>query len=71
MPSKYPCCTDCGTKLTHVLSTTKFPNEYRVRFYFCSKCEHDIVIMRVQIKTKSDRTYNDKIIQYIFSHTKK
>ena len=66
-----PYCSNCKLKLTHVISTTKFPNEYRVRFYWCKKCEIDIVMMHVGIEVKSDRKYNDKIISFIFAHIKK
>ena len=71
MPSKYPCCSECGTKLNHVISTVKSPNEYRVRFYYCGKCEVDIVMMHRTIQVKGERTYNKKIIQFVFSHIPK
>ncbi len=71
MPSKFPCCSDCGHKLTETLSLVRFPNKYRVRFYFCKKCETEQVKIRVKLETKSDSTYQSMIYNYIFSHIKK
>lgn len=70
MPSKFPCCTDCGTKLSFVISNIRSPNEHRVSFYYCKKCESDTIIIRKQL-TGTAKRYEEKKIQFILSHLKR
>ena len=68
MPSKYPCCSDCGTKLKFVFSNIKAPNEHRVRFYSCTKCNVHIVRVKKQIKIDNLLDYNTFVAEFIFDN---
>ena len=68
MVSKYPCCSDCGTKLTHQLSTIRSPNEFRVRFYYCKKCDVEIVRVKKQIKINDLGEYHTFITEFVFDN---
>ncbi len=71
MPSKYPCCSDCGTKLSFVYSNIKAPNEHRIKFYSCKKCDNDRIIVHKEMYAKDNRVYQIKIIEFVFAHLQK
>ncbi len=71
MVNKYPCCSDCGTKLTHVISNTKSTNEHMIRFYYCKKCDVDVIRIKRQVQMKDEVKYRQYIFDFAFKHIKK
>ena len=65
MVRKFPCCGDCGTKLSHVVSSTKSPEGYQLRVYDCPKC--DVTIFRIHQKVKSKNEL--KFWRYVYDFT--
>ncbi len=71
MARKYPCCGDCGTKLTHVNSGTKSPEGYQLRVYDCPECDVTIFRIHQHVKSKNDEKFWKYVYDFTFNFIKR
>ncbi len=64
---KFPCCGDCGTKLTHVNSGIKSPDGYQIRIYDCKNCNVTITRIRQEVIGKDDKKFWKYVYDFTFN----